>query len=642
MIPVFCSVLLLSADPAPAPAPGADEIIQKYLAGEVDRLEKQFLEGATSRAEWEARKPRLKQEFLDMLGLWPLPPKTDLKPTVTRTFERDGIIIENLHFQSSPGLYVTGNLCRPKEIPAGKKLPTVLYVCGHSNQGRDGNKSNYQDHGRWFAANGYVCLTVDTLQLGEIAGKHHGTYNLQRFWWHSRGYTSAGVECWNGIRAIDYLITRPEVDPNRIGVTGISGGGASTVWIAAADDRVKVAVPVSGMSDLSSYVKDQVVNGHCDCMFFYNVYQWEWTTALALFAPRPLLFANSDNDRIFPMDGNRRIIERLRGCYKMYNAESKVDEFVSMGGHAYRPDLRIAIFQFMNEYLKQEQTPVKDIDFERIPGMELRVFPTDADLPTDSINDRADEHFVPVAKVKLPERGFESWKNALVWQIRARSFRALPEKVTAAEYQPARGTTPAGYVTEPGMRLQVAGLRSMPDAAVRLRVALNPDDAGAKDVDLFAKRYPSAHVLATFPRGGGPHAWTRKNPPNTYERSLLLLGQTADTGRVRDLMALVADDATSGQKVRLAGRGQAGVNAAYAALLSPGTVEEVIIIDPPVNHREGPHFLGIDRVVDLPTALGLLAPQVKLRLVNAADPAFDRTEAMYKLAGVADHFSREK
>ena len=72
------------------------------------------------------------------------------------------------------------------------------------------------------------------------------------------------------------------------------------------------------MSDLESYVTNKVINGHCDCMFLINTYQWEWTTIAALVAPRPLLFANSDKDGIFPMDGNRRIIERLRTLYKMY------------------------------------------------------------------------------------------------------------------------------------------------------------------------------------------------------------------------------------------------------------------------------------------------------------------------------------
>ena len=120
---------------------------------------------------------------------------------------------------------------------------------------------------------------------------------------------------------------------------------------------MKVAVPVSGMSDLESYVTNQVINGHCDCMFFINTYQWEWTTALALFAPKPLLFANSDNDTIFPMDGNRRIIERLRKCYDLLGKKENVDEYVSKGGHDYRPDLRLAIFGFFNKHLKGDTRP---------------------------------------------------------------------------------------------------------------------------------------------------------------------------------------------------------------------------------------------------------------------------------------------
>src|SRR4051812_37742759 len=297
-----CLLCVFMATPLPAQAkkdrkPG-DEMIEKYLAAETDKLSQKFLDGAKTLDEWKQKRPRLYQEYMDMLGLWPIPEKTPLKATKTGEIEAHGVIVEKVHFQSKPGLYVTANVYRPKaqgQPSLGvRKLPAIVYVCGHSNRGRDGNKTAFQDHGFWFANNGYVCIVLDTLQLGEIAGIHHGTYGIRsgktpaetRWWWHSAGYTPAGVECWNGIRAIDYLLTRPEVDPEKIGVTGISGGGAATFWIAAADDRVKVAVPVSGMSDLESYVTNKVVNGHCDCMFVHNAYQWEWTTILALFAPK--------------------------------------------------------------------------------------------------------------------------------------------------------------------------------------------------------------------------------------------------------------------------------------------------------------------------------------------------------------------
>jgi dipeptidyl aminopeptidase/acylaminoacyl peptidase len=201
-----------------------DKMIDAYLAAQAAKLSQRFLDGATTMEEWKTRRPRLKQEYFDMLGLWPLPERTPLHATVTGTLDRDPVTIEKLHFQSRPGLYVTGNLYRPQKVEG--KLPAVLYVCGHSGRGRDGNKTAFQDHGMWFANNGYICLIIDTLQLGEIPGVHHGTYSRGRWWWQALGYTPAGVECWNGMRAIDYLVSRPDVDADRIAVTGISGGGA--------------------------------------------------------------------------------------------------------------------------------------------------------------------------------------------------------------------------------------------------------------------------------------------------------------------------------------------------------------------------------------------------------------------------------
>jgi dienelactone hydrolase len=660
MLPLLLLAMTPAADP-PADTTKADEAIHKYLAAEVKRLSERFMDGAKTNAEWEAKRPKLKEQFLDMLGLWPLPEKTPLKATVTGTLDRGDVTIEKLHFQSKPGLYVTANLYKPKANPARQggggaaKLPAILYVCGHSNKGRDGNKTAFQDHGMWFASNGYVCLIVDTLQLGEVAGKHHGTYNLGRFWWQDRGYTPAGVECWNGIRAIDYLLSRADVDPDRIGVTGISGGGASTVWIAAADDRVKVAVPVSGMSDLESYVTNKVINGHCDCMFFINTYQWEWTTALALFAPKPLLFANSDHDTIFPMDGNRRIIERLRKCYTMLGKPENVDEYVSKGGHDYRPDLRVAIFGFLNKHLKNDAGPVKDANFPKIDGKDLRVFPEDKDLPKDQINDRVDEVFVPKAYVKLPTAdGFKEWKAGLAKKLRGTSFRALPEKITTAKLIRERMEDGIREMSsDEGVEFRMAVDFSVVGDAYFTFVVANPNEgreAGKYwgEVERYRKDTPFWGLV--WPRGGLDLRWSTKNPPNTVERSFALLGQTADTGRVRDVAALLADlgklrkkqdDGTPPLKIRVTGRGQAGILAVYAAVLYPGRIDEVVILDPPATHRDGPHFLNVERVLDLPTALGLLAPDVKLTLINAMDPAFDKTAAIYKLAGAADKFERK-
>ncbi len=668
-------VLVLAASARAAEPPdtkAGDAMIDKYLAGLAKELSGRFLDGAKTRAEWEKKLPRLRREYLDMLGLWPLPEKTPLHATVTGTLEHEGVVIEKLHYQSKPGLYVTGNLYRPKH-PKGK-LPAILYVCGHAFRGRDGNKSASQDHGLWFANNGYVCLIIDSLQLGEIPGIHHGTYGTPyrhygsyglpgkdtvetRWWWQALGYTPAGVECWNDIRGIDYLCGRPDVDPERIGVTGISGGGASTFWVAAADERVKAAVPVSGMSDLQCYVTDKVINGHCDCMFLVNTYQWDWTTIAALVAPRPLLFANSDEDKIFPMDGNRRVIAKLRQVYKMYDKPDLVDEYISKGGHEDRADLRVAAFQWMNRHLKNDTAPVKYAPYKQLPGKELRAFPDEKDVPKDALNGKIDETFVKRAEVKLPEKGqFAEWKKGMLKELREKSFRGFPERILAAvPFPPGADKEQVTYQlrTEPSIVVQMCNSIGG-DRQGRTLIVRNAEEEWD---DIFIPKWGRPYVKGStnvisvrgmepvpFKLGSKspPTSWVRQSPPNYVERSLALLGSTVDSGRVRDIAgsARWLHERSKDEPLRLMGRGQAGILAAYAALFEP-SIKEVVIIDPPTSHRDGPTFLNVLRILDIPEALGLLAPDVKLTIIGGKDKAFDRTAQLYKLAGAEEKFVRK-
>ena len=143
-------------------------MIYKYLCTETDKLSQKFMDGAKTLDQWQKIRPRLYQEYMDMLGLWPLPEKTPLKATVTGQVEAHGVIVEKLHFQSKPGLYVTANFYRPKETD--KPLPTILYLCGHSNTKiagvSYGAKTTYQHHAAWFARHGY-CHHPGQLRPGE-------------------------------------------------------------------------------------------------------------------------------------------------------------------------------------------------------------------------------------------------------------------------------------------------------------------------------------------------------------------------------------------------------------------------------------------------------------------------------------------
>jgi dienelactone hydrolase len=639
-------------------APG-DEMIQAYLRQETEKLSARFADDVKSLEDWQAKRPQYVDEYYYMLGLSPRPEKTPLEATITGTLEGDGYAVDMLHYQSRPRLYVTGNLYRPAKVKEGDKLPAVLYVCGHSPRGRNGNKVAYQSHGIWLARHGYVCLAVDTLQLGEIAAFHHGTYNLNRWWWHSRGYTPAGVEAWNGVRGIDYLVSRPDVDPERIAVTGISGGGAATFWVTSADERVKVAVPVSGMADLPSYVPNRVINGHCDCMFLYNTFQWPWTRIAGLVAPRPMLFVNRDNDRIFPMDANERIIARLERLYSLYGASDRVDTVVSVGGHAYRLDIRQAAYRFINGHLKGDARPVTDSEVDivsegRDPGPypiapeRLRVFPTDGELPADELNTKIDEHFVPVANVAPPEDGkFEAWKEPLLAELRRVAFSYFPETIPAAKPLGEADGGSQRMQSEDSIEFRLRYAEKAPkDAKSVLLVVLGEDEAGAEPDWAVKLAAADQAIVYCEPRGIGATKWTMKNPPNTVARSHALLGRTVDAGRVWDVIAAAkhlsaesrgepsaSRDAAQGAAVQIAGRGASGLIAAYAAVLSP-EIGAATLIAPPATHMDSaaPQFLSVLRVCDVPVSLGLLAPR-PLTILDATADRFAATRSAYAAAG---------
>ncbi len=620
-----------------------DEMIQQYLKREAERVHEKFTQDIESREKWEQLRPTYRQEYLYMLGLSPMPAKSPLQATITGTLEGDGYIVDMLHYQSVPRLYVTGNLYRPSRVEAGQRLPAVLYVCGHSNCGRNGNKTAYQSHGIWFARHGYICLTLDTLQLGEIAGIHHGTYREGRWWWHSRGYTPAGVECLNGIRGIDYLISRPDVDAQRIAVTGISGGGAATFWIAAADERVKVAVPVSGMADLPSYVGNRVINGHCDCMFLYNTFQWPWTRIAALIAPRALLFTNSDQDSIFPMDANQRVINNLERLYSLYGAGDLVDSFVSIGGHAYRKDIRQAAYRFINTHLKNDPRIVEDSELDIATGPEnnrtypiaqekLRVFPTDSDIPADQLNTTIDQHFVPMAKVESPQAGqYDSWRVPLLVELRRVSFGYLGERIASARPQ----ASGQWLVSEEGIKVRLERLgESGPRRTLVVVRNAYPDEDISASVKQVSQ--PGDRVYVCTPRGVEGTCWTRKNPPNYVERSHVLLGRTVDAGRVWDIMAAARCLYKESVPVYVTGNGPAAVLAAYAALLEP-EIAGVIALNPPTSHMDAnaPQFLNVLRVCDIPDAFGMLAPR-SLTLQGLSGEALKKVTQIYAAAGASE------
>ncbi len=542
-------------------------------------------------ANWPERQAAMRAQLQRMLGLNPWPERTPLNPVITGTVNGDGYIVDKLHFQSSPGLYVTANFYRPKEV--AKPLPAILYVCGHALMTTNGislgNKTGYRHHGTWFARNGYVCLIIDTIQLGEIRGEHHGTYKFGRWWWPARGYTPAGVEAWNGIRALDYLETRPEVDRTRIGITGRSGGGAYSWWVAALDDRIKAAVPTAGITTLKNHILDGCIEGHCDCMFMVNTERWDFDRVAALVAPRPLLIANTDKDGIFPLDGVMGIYNRTRALYRKLGKEANIGIQIAEGPHKDVQPLNTGAFHWMNRFLKGANP--MDLTDEPARKMlspsDLRVF---TESPKDERVTTVDEWFVPREETKSLD------------VLRRDCFRAWP-KQCGAGLQPASAPNTYEFTSEPPFtfKLHIARGRGKIQRIV-LHVL---DDSGTGETPVLLKPAPNEVIASFCPRGVGPTSWSNLSATKQthLRRRLLLLGETLESGQVWDICqavsALRSLPGFAKTPVTLRAQGIMAVNALYASLFIADK-PKLDLQNLPQSHREGPIYLNVLRHLDIP------------------------------------------
>jgi len=493
--------------------------------------------------------------------------------------------------------------------------------------------------------------------LGEIEGLHHGTYRERMWWWNSRGYTPAGVEAWNSIRALDYLATRPEVDANRFGVTGRSGGGAYSWWLAALDDRVKVAAPVAGITDLHNHIVDGVVEGHCDCMFTVNTYRWDYPQVAALVAPRPLLIVNTDSDSIFPLDGVTRTHEKVRQIYRLHNAATNLGLVIGPGPHKDTQDLQVPVFRWFNRHLKGEDPPIDMAATKFFTPQQLKVF---KELPSDAVNTNIQAAFVPEAAIASIPNDSSAWhQQTEIWMsaLRTKVFGGWPasDKPIVAE---TRNTA-----ARSGLKFESVEFLSQENVRLRMylfssdalnkpeRVILRPVDSSAEEFEATADwmeigRGPfaagdnavvkpgrtgplrqkiedtkkSKAVLAlVVPRGIGSGAWSGDSRKQTHlRRRFMLLGQTLDTMRVWDVRQAVrlVRQRWPETPIQLEAAGDMAVNALYASIFESG-ISELKLSTAASSHMDGPDYLNVLRVLDLPQTVAMAAERCPVRLASA-------------------------
>jgi len=355
----------------------------------------------SSLSEWDVRKEQVRRQILVSQGLWPMPTKTPLNAVIHGKIEGDGYTVEKVYFESAPGFFVTGSLWKPTVIKG--KVPGVMFAHGHWQDARlalaeddvvrreiasggerfeRGGKSIFQSLCIQLARMGCIVWQWDMLSDSdsvqfsrEIVHKfakqrpeantteNWGLYSPQA---ESHLQSIMGLQTWNAIRGLDFLLSLPEVDPERTAITGASGGGTQTMLLAAIDDRIKLSFPCVMVSTS--------MQGGCTCenasLLRINTGNVEFA---GLFAPKPQGM-NTANDWTKEM-----ATKGFPDLQKLYETHGKKDNVMLLRGehfpHNYNAVTRSAFYTFVNKHFKLGlPSPVIERDFEPLTREQLTVW----------------------------------------------------------------------------------------------------------------------------------------------------------------------------------------------------------------------------------------------------------------------------
>jgi dienelactone hydrolase len=352
-----------------------------------------FTPPATKEA-WEKRRSDLKVQLQVALGLWPMPEHGPITATIHSPITRDGYTIEKIYFASLPGQYVTGNLYRPA---GGGKHPAILSPHGHWANGRmyDAGEAaakkdiasgaeQFPDSARYplqarcaqLARMGCVVFHYDMLGYADSKAITHreGFLDPDAL---LRSQSQMGLQAWNSLRSLDFVLSLPGVDATRVGVTGASGGGTQTFILAALDERVTAAFPAVMVST--------AMQGGCVCENAPYLRLGTGNIELAgLIAPRPLGMTGAND---WTKEIETKGLPQLKALYRLYGAEDRVmAKCFPQFPHNYNQVSREVMENFFNEHLKLGlPSPVRERPFVPVPPKELSVYDEQHPRPKDEV-----------------------------------------------------------------------------------------------------------------------------------------------------------------------------------------------------------------------------------------------------------------
>jgi len=331
--------------------------------------------------EWKERQKLAEGKLSDIIG--PFPEKTPLNAKIISVIQKDGYRIEKIVYESFPGSYVTGILYVPEKVKG--KVPAILNVIGHNQESF--RNELYQVINYNLVMKGIMVFAIDPPGQGEHVQNFDTKVNFSSVGYsvveHNyfgnyaflSGYSCAKYFIWDGIRAIDYLVSRKDVDPERIGMTGWSGGGTVTNFVAALDNRVKVAIPCSWANTNKRLLETKAASDAEPTLYHSFKMGIGVEDLIELRAPKPTMLVFVSRDEYLSLQGARETYSEAKKAFTALGAADNLILLEDDSKHWLTPKIRLAMYTFFMKNFNLKGDP-SEIEAEVLPREQLNVTPT--------------------------------------------------------------------------------------------------------------------------------------------------------------------------------------------------------------------------------------------------------------------------
>jgi cephalosporin-C deacetylase-like acetyl esterase len=643
----------------------ASQMLPNYLMKlALERLEerKQRVEQLATAEDVARRRSYVRERIVKALGGFP--ERTPLNPKVVGTLDRDGYKIDKVIFESQLNFFVTANLYVPKT--GTPPYPGILFPLGH--------EAGAKAHHAWqsllitFAKNGFVVLTYDPIGQGERIQNWDADFKESKVGASTTEHTVIGIQClltgqnlarytiWDGMRALDYLLSRKEVDATRIGCTGNSGGGTHTAYLSALDDRINVAAPSCYITSWKWLLKTIGPQDAEQCMPPFLRDGLDQPDFVEAFAPKPYLILSAIRD-FFPIEGARESFREARQIYRLMKAEEKLSMVEVDDGHGYSLPRRLAAYRWMNRWLKGRDVSLADAGAELETEETLSCTST-GQVQTSlggetvfSLNLKHHQAILPKPKTLSDSRALADFQKELRQQVtQLTGFQPHQSPLNVRSFGEVRRQgyriEKLVYESEPG--IVVPALLFVPNSTVERKPAVlyvhgrdkSADAEVGEDIEKFVGA--GALVLALDLRGSGESQVTR-NPDTAsdfyryfgeYESAMtsLLLGKTLVGLRAQDIFSgldlLSARSDVDPAQILGFGKGDGAIALLHVAVLDDrikklALQDMLVSYESIVTHKIHQRVFesvipGVLQSYDLPDLVAALPPR-PVWIVNSVD-----------------------